>query len=489
MAAFTGAQRWVIGLTSVASFMVALDLLVVSTALITIKDDLGASLAQVQWAVTGYGLAFAVLLMAGAALGDRFGRRRVFTIGLAVFAVASAGCALSPSVGWLVASRVVQGAGAALVMPLAVALLNSQLSDDRRGRALGIFEGLTGLATIAGPPVGGSVAYLIGWEWVFWVNVPIALLMIPLVRARIDESRGSDISLDLRGMALVTGGCLGLVWGLVRGNESGWGSVEVVAALAVGAVLILAFVRWQRRSAEPMLPLRLFGNRIFTVATAVSFLLYAALYGTVFFLSQYMQVGLGYSALEAGLRLIPWTATLLLVAPLAGALADRFGNRPVLVIGLLLKSAGLAWVVAVASPETSYTALLLPLIVEGIGTSMAIPVVQSAMLGALPGDDIGKASGVNGVSQELGGVFGVAILVALFTTVGSYVSATAFADGFVLAMGACAVFSLAAATLAVGLRTSSRLRPLDGVGGWVFTRCIEHTFEHRVNQMMQEVLL
>ena len=411
--------------------MVALDLLVVSTALTTIKDDLGASLAQVQWAVTGYGLAFAVLLMAGAALGDRFGRRRVFTIGLAVFAVASAGCALSPSVGWLVASRVVQGAGAALVMPLAVALLNSQLSDDRRGRALGIFEGLTGLATIAGPPVGGSVAYLIGWEWVFWVNVPIALLMIPLVRARIDESRGSDTSLDLRGMALVTGGCLGLVWGLVRGNESGWGSVEVVAALAVGAVLILAFVGWQRRSAEPMLPLRLFGNRIFTVATAVSFLLYAALYGTVFFLSQYMQVGLGYSALEAGLRLIPWTATLLLVAPLAGALADRFGNRPVLVIGLLLKSAGLAWVVAVASPETSYTALLLPLIVEGIGTSMAIPVVQSAMLGALPGDDIGKASGVNGVSQELGGVFGVAILVALFTTVGSYVSATAFADGFV----------------------------------------------------------
>ena len=457
MASFTGAQLWVIGLTSVASFMVALDLLVVSTALTTIKDDLGASLAQVQWAVTGYGLAFAVLLMAGAALGDRLGRRRVFTIGLAVFAVASAGCALSPSVGWLVASRVVQGAGAALVMPLAVALLNSQLSDDRRGRALGIFEGLTGLATIAGPPVGGSVAYLIGWEWVFWVNVPIALLMIPLVRARIDESRGSDTSLDLRGMALVTGGCLGLVWGLVRGNESGWGSVEVVAALAVGAVLILAFVGWQRRSAEPMLPLRLFGNRIFTVATAVSFLLYAALYGTVFFLSQYMQVGLGYSALEAGLRLIPWTATLLLVAPLAGALADRFGNRPVLVIGLLLKSAGLAWVVAVASPETSYTALLLPLIVEGIGTSMAIPVVQSAMLGALPGDDIGKASGVNGVSQELGGVFGVAILVALFTTVGSYVSATAFADGFVLAIGGCAVFSLAAATLAVALRTSSRL--------------------------------
>jgi EmrB/QacA subfamily drug resistance transporter len=455
VAKFTAAQRWVLGLTSIASLMVALDLLVVSTALTTIKDDLGASLAQVQWAVTGYGLAFAVLLMAGAALGDRFGRRRVFTIGLALFAFASAGCALSAGVGWLIAARVLQGGGAALVMPLAVALLSSQLPEDRRGRALGVFEGLTGLATIAGPPVGGGVAYLIGWEWVFWINVPIALLMIPLVRARIDESRGSDIALDLRGMALVTGGCLGLVWGLVRGNETGWGSGEVVAALTVGVSLILLFVGSERRTAQPMLPLGLFGSRTFTASAVVSFLLYAALYGTVFFLSQYMQVGLGYSALDAGLRLIPWTATLLLVAPLAGALADRVGNRAVLVIGLLLKAAGLAWIAAVASPETSYTALLIPLIVEGIGTSMAIPVVQSAMLGAVPADDIGKASGVNGVSQELGGVFGVAILVALFTTVGSYASATAFADGFVIAIGACVVFSLGAAASAGALRSMS----------------------------------
>ena len=451
MATFTAAQRWVLGLTSIASFMVALDLLVVSTALNTIKDDLGASLGQVQWVVTGYGLAFAVLLMAGAALGDRFGRRRVFTIGLALFAAASAGCALSPGVDWLVAARVVQGAGAALVMPLAVALLSAQLPDDQRGRAMGLFEGLTGLATIAGPPVGGSVAYLIGWEWVFWVNVPIALMMIPLVRKRIDESRGPDTALDLHGMALVTAGCLGLVWGLVRGNESGWSSAEVVVPLTVGAVLIVLFVAWQRRATEPMLPLGLFGRRTFTASTAASFLLYASLYGTVFFLSQYMQVGLDYSALDAGLRLIPWTATLLLVAPLAGTLADRFGNRPVLVIGLLLKAAGLGWIAAVATSDTSYTALLIPLIVEGIGTSMAIPVVQSAMLGAVPSDDIGKASGVNGVSQELGGVFGVAILVALFTTVGSYVSATAFSDGFTVAIGACAAFALGAAIIAVVL--------------------------------------
>ncbi|MGH3972571.1 MAG: MFS transporter, partial [Pseudonocardiaceae bacterium] len=312
-------QRWVLALTSTASFMVALDLLVVATALTSIRLDLGASIEQVQWTVTAYGLSFAVLLLTGAALGDRFGRRRVFTIGLGLFATASAGCALSPDVGWLITARAVQGAGAALVMPLAVALLSADTPPERRGRALGIFEGLTGLATIAGPPVGGAVAQVIGWEWIFWVNVPIALLMIPLVVFRVGESHGSDTTLDVRGLVLVTGGALGLVWGLVRGNESGWTSPGVVAALAAGAVLMLAFIRWELRTRQPMLPMRLFGSRVFSSATGTSFLLFAALYGSVFFLAQFMQTGLGYTPLEAGLRLVPWTATLFVVAPLAGA--------------------------------------------------------------------------------------------------------------------------------------------------------------------------
>jgi EmrB/QacA subfamily drug resistance transporter len=453
---FTSGQRWVIGLTSVASFMVALDLLVVSTALPLIKLDLGASLPVVQWTVTGYGLAFAVLLMAGAALGDRFGRRRVFTIGLVLFAAASACCALAPGVGWLIAARVIQGAAAALVMPLAVALLGAELPDDRRGRALGMFEGLTGLATIAGPPVGGTIAYLVGWEWVFWLNVPIALVLIPLVLWRIEESTGSDTALDVPGMALVTAGAFGLVWGLVRGQESGWSSPEVLGALAVGSGLVLVFVWWEMRCGEPMLPMSLFGNRSFSSPTAASFLLFASLYGTVFFLSQYMQVGLGYSALEAGVRLIPWTATLLVVAPLAGALADRLGNRPVLVTGLLLKTVGLGGLgVVAASSEGSYLAVLLALIVEGAGTSMAIPVVQSAMLGAVSPQDIGKASGVNGVTQELGGVFGVAVLVALFAVAGSYASPQAFTAGFTIAIGTCAVFAFGAAVVALGTSRQS----------------------------------
>jgi len=448
-------QRWVLALTSIASFMVALDLLVVSTALTSIRTDLGASIEQVQWTITAYGLSFAVLLLTGAALGDRFGRRKVFTIGLGVFALASAGCALSPDVGWLITARAVQGAGAAMVMPLAVALLTAATPAERRGRALGVFEGITGLATIAGPPVGGAVAQLIGWEWVFWVNVPIALLMVPLVVSRIGESHGSDTALDTVGLVLVTGGALGLVWGLVRGNELGWTSPGIVAALAAGTGLIVAFVRWELRIREPMLPMRLFGSRAFAGATGASFLLFAALYGSVFFLAQFMQIGLGYTPLEAGLRLVPWTATLFVVAPLAGALADRIGNRPILVSGLMLNAAGLAWIAVIATPGVSYLALVLPLVVTGIGASMAIPVVQNAVFGAVATNQVGKASGANNMTQELGGVFGIAILVAVFTTVGSYASAVAFIDGFTVAVGVCASLAFGAAITALAVPRSA----------------------------------
>ncbi len=449
-------RRWVLALTSVASLMVALDLLVVSTALSTIRVDLDASIEQLQWTVTAYGLSFAGLLMAGAALGDRFGRRRVFTIGLGLFAAASAGCALSSGVGWLIAARAAQGAGAAMVMPLAVALLSAAFPPDVRGKALGVFEGVTGLATIAGPPVGGAVAQTLGWEWIFWVNVPIALLAIPLVLRRVEESHGSDTALDGRGLVLVTVSTLGLVWGLVRGNRAGWTSPEVLIALLAGFVLLLAFVGWEIRSRAPMLPMRLFRSRVFSAGIAASFFCFAALYGSVFFLAQFMQTGLGYTPLETGLRLIPWTATLLVVAPLAGALADRLGDRPILTGGLALQAVGLAWIALIAAPDLSYAALVLPLVVAGIGASTAIPVVQNTVIGAVEADAVGKASGANSMTQELGGVFGVAVLVAVFATAGSYASSLAFVDGFALATGVCAGLALAAAAAALGLPTRGR---------------------------------
>jgi EmrB/QacA subfamily drug resistance transporter len=319
---------WVLGVAAIAALMAALDAMVVSTALTTIRLDLGASIEQLEWTVNAYNLTLAVLLLPAAALGDRFGRRRRFTVGLALFVAASAACALAPDAGSLIAARAFQGAGAALVIPNALALVSAAFPAERRGSALGILQGITGLAVVAGPVIGGAVAEGIDWEWIFWLNVPIGLAAIPLALAHIEESIGGDTALDIGGFALVTGGALGVVWGLVRGNSAGWDSPEVVAALALGAALLAAFVAWELRAREPMLPMRFFRSRAFSSGNAAVFFLFASLFGAVFFLAQFLQTGLGNSPLEAALRLGPWTGTLFVVAPIAGALADRIGERP-----------------------------------------------------------------------------------------------------------------------------------------------------------------
>ena len=319
-------RTWVLVLTSAASLMVALDTLVVSTALNTIREDLAASVEQLEWTVNAYNLSLAVLLLPAAALGDRFGRRRLFAAGLALFTAASAACAVAPGVAWLIAARAVQGVGAAFVLSLSLALVSAAFPPQRRGWAVGILEGVSGLAVLAGPTLGGAVAQGLSWEWVFWLNVPIGLLAVPLALTRIRESLGGEHALDLRGFALVSAGALGVVWALVRGNQAGWASLEVVASLAAGIALVVAFVIWERRAPAPMLPLRLFRLRGFSAGNAAVFFLFASLFAGVFFFAQFMQVGLGFGALEAGLCLLPWTASLFLVAPLAGALADRMGT-------------------------------------------------------------------------------------------------------------------------------------------------------------------
>ncbi|WP_455359922.1 MFS transporter [Streptomyces sp. SYSU K21746] len=451
-------QKWALALAAVASLMIALDLLVVSTALDTIRADLGTSLATLQWTIIGYSLSFAALLMTGAALGDRFGRRRMFAWGLGLFVSASAGCALAESVGELIAARVVQGIGAALVIPVAVALVSAAYPPERRGKAIGILEGVTGLATIAGPIVGGGVAGGIGWEWIFWINVPIGLVAMGLALTRLDEGFGDDTHLDVRGMLLITGCAVALVWGLVRGNTVGWSSIEVFGALTIGVLLAVAFVAAEMRARQPMLPMGFFRSRGFSMAVAATFFCFAALYGSVFFMAQFLQTGLGYTPFQAGLLLIPWTATLLVVAPLAGALGDRAGERPVLVGGLLLNAVGLAAIARLAEPDSDYWQILLALIVAGVGASAAIPVVQSALIGAVSPRAVGKASGANNMTQEFGGAFGVAILVAVFTASGGYASAEAFIDGFVPAMGACSALALAGAVAAAVLPAQQRPR-------------------------------
>ena len=440
---------WVLVLAAIASLMAALDAMVVSTALTTIRLHLNASVEQVEWTVNAYNLTLAVLLLPAAALGDRFGRRRMFTVGLALFVAASAACALAPDAGSLIAARAVQGAGAALVIPNALALVSAAFPAERRGSALGILQGITGLAVVAGPVIGGAIAQGIEWTWIFWLNVPIGLAAIPLALARIEESFGRDTALDAGGFALITGGTLGIVWGLVRGNSAGWGSPEVVGALALGAALVVAFVAWEPRAREPMLPMRFFRSRAFSAGNAAIFLTLASLFGAVFFLAQFLQSGLGYSPLTAGLALLPWTATLFFVAPIAGALVDRFGERPFLVTGLGLQAVGMGWIALIAAPDMAYADMVPALMIAGCGVSMALPAAQNSAVNAVPLDAIGKAAGTNSMLRELGGVLGIAVAVAAFAGAGGYASAQAFTDGFVPAIAVSAGLSLTGALVGV----------------------------------------
>lgn len=442
---------WVLVLASIASCMVALDALVVTTALGSIRTGLGASLESLEWTVNAYNLSFAVLLLTGTALGDRFGRRRMFCYGIGLFAGGSAACGLANSVGWLIAARALQGAGAALVVPLAMALLGAAFPREERGRALGVFSSVTGVALIAGPVVGGAIAQGLAWQWIFWINLPIAAIVIPLAARRIDESFGPSSALDAPGMALVTGSALGLAWGLMRGNSAGWSSLEVVATLGAGLMLAAAFVGWELRAHEPMVPMRFFRSSAFASGIASSFLFYASMYGVLFFLPQFLQTAQSYDPFDAGLRLLPWTATLFVVAPFAGKLVNRIGERPLVVGGLILQALGMAWIGLIVVPDLAYLKLVIPLMLAGAGVSMAMPAAQNSVLNAVAGSEIGKASGTFNMLRYLGGVFGIAVLAAVFAHTGSFHSAQAFSGGFAAAISVSAALSVVAAIVALWL--------------------------------------
>ncbi|MEU4701237.1 MFS transporter [Nonomuraea dietziae] len=447
----TSKQAWVLALASLASFMMALDSLVVTTALSTIRQDLTASLEALEWTVNAYNLTFAVLLLTGAALGDRFGRRRMFAVGLAVFTVASAACALSPDIGTLIASRALQGVGAAMVLPLSLTLISAMFPPQQRGKAMGLYLGITGLATFSGPFVGGVIAEGLAWQWIFWLNLPIGVIAIILAARRVEESLGPNSRLDLVGVVFVTLGAFGIVWGLVRGNAAGWGSAEVLGAMVLGVALVVAFVLWEQRTKAPMLPMRFFRLRAFATANPANFLVFASLYGTMFFLAQYFQIVQGEGPLGAGLRLMPWTATLMVCAPIAGRLADKVGERKFVVGGLLLQTLGMGWIALVADTDTSYLELVPALIVGGAGLSMAMPAAQKAVVGAVRPQEIGQASGAFMMLRIFGGVFGVAVSVAVFASAGGYASAEEFSAGFTAAMGAVTVLAFAGMLVALGM--------------------------------------
>ena len=468
------ATGWVVALTAIGSLMAALDTLVVSTSLSTIRLDLGASIEDLEWTVNAYNLSFAVLLITAAAVGDRYGRRAFYAIGLGLFAAASAASALAPSVGFLIAARAVQGAGAALVLTLGLALLTAAFPPEKRGAAIGLFSAVTGIAVAIGPLVGGAIAEGIDWTWIFWLNVPIGLAAIPLVLARIEESFGGDTRLDLLGLALISAAAFAIVWGLVRGNSAGWDSLEIVGALAAGLLLVVAFIARELRAAEPMVPMRFFRSRAFSAGNAAIFLTFASLFGAVFFFAQMLQTALGYGPLDAGLRLMPWTVTFITVAPLVGNLVDRFGERPFMVAGLSLQALGMGWIALIADSGLTYSEFLLPSIVAGVGVSMAIPSAQNSVIGSFSLEEVGKAAGANSMMRELGGVFGVAVAAAVFAGAGSYTSPGGFLNGFAPAVAVLAGFSVLGALVALALpgrRRTAETAPvgavpaLEGAGG------------------------
>ncbi|WP_328901746.1 MFS transporter [Streptomyces sp. NBC_00441] len=425
---------WALVITSVAGFMAALDNLVVTTALPSIRESLGGEMEELEWTVNAYTLTFAVLLMFGAALGDRFGRRRLFLTGLIVFTGASAAAALSPGINELIAFRAVQGVGAAIMMPLTLTLLTAAVEPARRGMALGIFSAATGLAVASGPLIGGSLTEHISWQWIFWLNVPIGLLLLPLARFRLAESYAPGARLDVPGTLLVSGGLFGIVYGLVNANADGWTSPTVLTSLSAGIVLIGAFIRHGFRGRKPMLPMQLFRDRGFFGINIASMLMYLGMFGAIFLLSQYLQGVLGYSPTEAGLRMLPWTGMPMLVAPIAGMLSDRFGGRPVVVTGLALQAVGLALFALVIAPDASYVSQLPALIIGGIGMALYFAPAASLVMSSVRPGDQGIASGANNALREVGGALGVAVLTTVFASQGGLESAQSFTDGTVPAV-------------------------------------------------------
>ena len=451
-------RSWSLIITSAALFMAALDNLVVTFALPTLQEQFDTSVQRLEWTVNAYTLSFAVLLLTGAALGDRFGRRRVLGVGITIFTLASVVCALAPSAETLIAARAVQGMGGAIIMPLTLTILSAAFPAQQKGLAVGVWSAIAGIAIALGPVVGGALVSGISWQWIFWLNVPIGAVTLVLALTRLEESHGPYDRIDTVGAALASAGSFGVVFGLIRGSEIGWLQPEVIASLVGGVVVVGVFIAWELRARAPMLPLRFFRDRAFAAANGASVLMYFGMFGSIFLLSQFLQVAQGYSAVSAGVRTLPWTAMPLLISPLAGWLSERIGARPLLVVGLGLQAVGLGWMAMILSPAVAYHELVPPFVILGVGMALFFAPVALVVLGAVRPEEEGQASGANSALRELGGVLGIAVLATIFAHSGSYASPQAFTDGVIPAawVGTAVLAAGALIALAIPGRQGAR---------------------------------
>ncbi|HET6484903.1 MAG TPA: DHA2 family efflux MFS transporter permease subunit [Spirochaetia bacterium] len=454
---------WTFAVVSMALFMGMLDNLVVTTALPTIQRALGASVANLEWIVNAYTLGFAVLMIPAAALGERFGRRRVLLTGVALFTGGSALAALASGAGTLILARAVQGIGSAMIAPLTLTILVSVFPAERRAAAIGLWSGVSGLGLAAGPLVGGAIVNGLSWNAVFWLNVPIGALLLVLGRLRIEETKTGGRIIDPLSVALVTAGLFSVVFGLIRGNALGWGSPLIVASLVAGAALLVVFALRQRTSRSPMLDLNLFASRSFSAANAVGFLSSFAMFGSIFFITLFVQGVWGWKPLAAGLGTMPWTGTIMLAAPVAGALAGRLGARRVVVVGMAAQAAALFWIGTAATAGSSYASLLPAFILGGLGMGLSFAPLSATAMAGLPAARSGEASGAYNTLRELGGVFGVSVLGAVFA--GVVHAPSQFVDGFHLTLKVAAVILAFGSALSLLLpsRLSPQLAPTEGL--------------------------
>ena len=454
---------WVLGLTSTAYFMVILDSVVVITALPRMGRDLHVSLSSLQWTLNAYGIAFAAGIITAAALGDRIGRRKVFTIGLALFTGASVACALAPNLSLLIAARTLQGLGGAIVLPLSLTILTTAFPPEKRGMIVGTYGGLAGLAVAMGPIIGGAVTQGIDWHWIFWINVPIGVLAVLLSRQLLPESHGAPERLDLGGVTLVTAGVVALIWALTRANNVGWASGEVISSLTAGCLLLAAFLWWEHRASAPMVPLRLFSSREFALGNLTTFLMSGAIFAGGLLVTEEFQLARHYSPVSAGAHLLPFFATPMFISPLAGALSDRIGRRPIIVVGLSMLTTGFAWVAWQGSLRTNWIELVIALLIAGVGISMALPTVPTAVMSAVAPHEMGKASGINYMAQRFGAVFAIAIGSTVFATYGGLASPATVTAGFKPALWACSAFAglgaLAATAMSARHKRAAEIEP------------------------------
>lgn len=456
----------VIAAASLPMFMATLDNLIMTNALPVLHEEMGAKVEELQWFVNAYALAFASAILTASALGDRFGRRTVFVIGIAIFGLGSLFAALSGDPGQLITARAVQGIGAAAVMPLSLALLTGAVPSSRRPLAIGIWGGVSGLGVAVGPLIGGAIIENWSWQAIFWINIPVALVAIPLALGVLNNDFGARLRIDVPGAVLAALGVLALVHAIVRGNEDGWDSLGVIAELFLGAALLIAFLIWQTRSKTPLVPLRLFRDRSFSITNIVGFAFSFGTFGSVFILIQYLQVVQGSTPLEAAVQTTPWTLAPMFVAPIAGMIAPRVGTRALLVPGLLLQGIALAWIALITAPDLDYPSLIPPFILAGIGMGLVFAPSATALLATLGLVDHAKASGVNATIRELGVALGTAVMTAIFVGAGGQLTPDLYVDAARPAVLAGAAVLLVATVVALWLpsgRSTSAPAPAPAV--------------------------